>query len=360
MLIENICLVLSLLILLNTVINSLFLLHLRNTSTSTDSSVVVLLPLRNEEINVVEIIENLKVQEGLRKIAFHLIDDNSIDDTFSLAKNEITSDARFSLIHGEFLAPGWMGKPFALQQGLLQSRSDVVVIVDADVRLKPHALSRAISLLYERNLDFMSAYPRQIAVTWSERLIQPLLQWSWLATVPLRMAERSPNPAFAVANGQFFLARRGALEKIGGFQAVKNDVLDDIFLARTLLRSGYRGTVVDASEVASCRMYKSWKEIQSGYGKSLRRAFGGVVGSFIASGFLLATGLLPLILLLRGSLAGLIAFIAICLSRIVSAKATDGKVSDSLLHPISSSALIYLIFYSWLARKNITWKGRRL
>ena len=78
-------------------------------------------------------------------------------------------------------------------------------------------------------------------LTFAENLIQPLLQWSWLATVPLRMAEKSSRTSLAVANGQFFIAKRISLEAISGFNQISHQVLDDIELARALIGAGFHG-----------------------------------------------------------------------------------------------------------------------
>jgi hypothetical protein len=207
-------------------------------------------------------------------------------------------------------------------------------------------------------LDFVSPYPRQIAQTFAERLIQPLLQWSWLTTVPLRYAESSGRTSMAVANGQFFAVRRSALYAIGGYQSVKHSVIDDVFLARELIASGSSGTVINGSDIAETRMYASWTEIKAGYGKSLNKAFGSVVGAVLVVAFLFATSIGTLIVGLSGNPYGWLGFAAIVGTRVLSAIKSRGNVLDSVLHPISIAALIYLIVYSYLVRKSVTWKGR--
>jgi imidazolonepropionase len=114
--------------------------------------------------------------------------------------------------------------------------------------------------------DFISPYPRQIAISFTERLVQPLLQWSWMTTVPLRLAERSARTSLAVANGQFFLVKKSSLDVIGGFQKISAEVLDDMKLARALISTGAHGGVADGSTLAQTRMYKNFAEIKSGYG----------------------------------------------------------------------------------------------
>ena len=162
----------------------------------------------------------------------------------------------------------------------------------------------------------------------------------------------------AVANGQFFVVRRSALNSVGGYQTVKHAVIDDVFLARELIANGSSGTVVNGSDIAQTRMYASWSEIKAGYGKSLNRAFGSFAGAAFVIAFLITTGIAPLIVGLLGNPYGWIGFIAIVGTRVLSAIKSRGSVLDSVLHPISILALIYLIGYSYLVRKSVMWKGR--
>jgi cellulose synthase/poly-beta-1,6-N-acetylglucosamine synthase-like glycosyltransferase len=319
-------------------------------------SVGVVVPMRNEAENVEGVIATLAAQEG--DLHFYLLDDNSEDQTYELLQRFTASDARFTVIKGAPLADGWIGKTWALQQLFEASSEEVLVSIDADVRLSNDAINRAVTALHSARLDFVSPYPRQIARSIGERLIQPLLQWSWLTTVPLRYAESSGQKSMAVANGQFFVVRRASLDSVGGYRSVKNAVIDDVFLARELIKSGSSGTVINGSEIAETRMYASWGEIEAGYGKSLNKAFGSVFGAVFAIAFLFVTSIAPLILGFRGNPYGWLGFAAIVGTRVLSAIKSRGRVLDSVLHPISVVALIYLIVYSYLVRKTVMWKGR--
>ena len=168
---------------------------------------------------------------------------------------------------------------------------------------------------------------------------------------------RFSNPAFAVANGQFFVVRRSAMT---GYQEVANKVLDDMELARVLLKKGHKGSVVNGGDIAQCRMYSSFAELRAGYAKSLWKAFSSIFGTILAISFILASGVVPIILILMGSVWGWIAFELIVLSRVISAYVSNGKIFDSLMHPLSSILLVYLIIYSWSVRKSVQWKGRTL
>lgn len=319
-------------------------------------SVGVVVPMRNEAENIEGIVTTLSAQAG--PFHYYLLDDNSEDSTYELLQKLTASDSRFTVIKGAPLADGWIGKTWALQQLYEASSEDVLVSIDADVRLSNESINKAVTLMHGTRLDFISPYPRQIAQTFAERLIQPLLQWSWLTTVPLRYAESSGRKSMAVANGQFFVVRRSALDSVGGYQSVKHAVIDDVFLARHLITNGSSGTVINGSDIAETRMYASWKEIKAGYGKSLNKAFGSLIGAIFVIAFLLATSVAPLILGLMGNPYGWLGFAAIVGTRVLSAVKSRGSVLDSVLHPISIIALVYLIVYSYLVRKSVKWKGR--
>ena len=324
-------------------------------------SIAVLLPVRNEEANIERVLLELDRQVGLSDYRIILINDASEDRTEEIAR-QIKSD-RIEIIEAPALPAGWIGKVSALQTGfaaIADRDFDFVISIDADVSFAPDAIARAIGTLNKAKLDFISPYPRQIAVTWSERLSQPLLQWSWMSTVLLRGAERIPLTSTVICNGQFLVMRASSLNAIGGFESVAHKVLDDIELGRSFVRNGYRGAVMDGSELASTRMYSSLHEVRAGYGKSLHTAFGSLGGAIFASLFIFFTGIYPLLQSLNGNLLALAALCAIIGTRLLSAIAASTRIRDALLHPASSALFIYLLYYSWRNRRTAQWKGRTL
>ena len=335
-----------------------YTIRIPKNSAPVQASVTLLLPVRNEEENITECIAALKSQSGVVNLKFIVINDQSTDKTSELLTSAISNDSRFTVLNIDGPRTGWLGKVSALQSGYEAATAEFLVTLDADVRLRPDALCRAINQISELNLDFISPYPRQEARTLAEKLIQPLLHWSWMSTIILRLAEKKPQPSTAVANGQFFIARKSALDAVGGFQSVQNQILDDIEIARSLIKGGFRGVVTEGAEIAHTRMYQNFSEIREGYGKSLHKAFGGKLGAIVASAFIAMTGILPFILALRGSLVATITFTMIVFTRALSALRAKSNPLFALLHPISSALLIYLIAYSWRKRGTVQWKGR--
>ena len=326
---------------------------------SRNLSFSILVPCRNEAENVSELVATLGALDHPRyEVIF--IDDNSTDGTEELLRQAITNRPYMKVISAAPLSDGWMGKPWALSQGLSHSNHEYIATVDADVRLAPDALSAMDSVLQRTGSDFLSPYPSQTAVTMSERLVQPLLQWTWMTTVPLRLAMRSSRPSLAVANGQFLIVKKSALISVGGFAAIQSSVLDDIDLARALIRGGFSGGVCDGSKIASTRMYSSFREIRAGYGKSMSTGFGGVFGSLALAAVMAISGLLPFIFSFFGSTMATAALLLVVTSRVVSSISSRSLIIDSLLHPISTIVFIYLLIYSNFFHSKITWKGRSI
>ena len=321
-------------------------------------AVTILAPMRNEAENVPEFISALSAQMGVRNLRIIVINDGSTDKTAELLDTVIGNDKRFAVIDSPVQRLGWLGKVSALQTGYQAAESEYIITLDADVRLEPNAVMRAITQLERLRLDFTSPYPRQIAQTFPEKLIQPLLHWSWMSTIVLRLAEKYPRRSTAVGNGQFFVVRKSALDAVDGFTSVSNQILDDIELARSLIGAGFKGVVTEGSGIASTRMYSSLDEIRQGYGKSLWKAFGGPIGTVIAIAFIFLTGIVPVILILNGYLIGWFIYLYISFSREISAIRSRSNPLYAFLHPISSALLIYLIIYSWRKRGTIQWKGR--
>ncbi|GAA0218837.1 glycosyltransferase [Cryptosporangium japonicum] len=328
-----------------------------------DVRVSVLLPVRDEEQRVEPCLRALLAQRGVPAYEIVVLDDGSTDRTAEVVRRVADGDRRVRLVTGGALPAGWLGKPHACQQAAdaADPASDVVVFVDADVVLAPDAVAAALAVLDESGLDLISPYPRQVADSPAERLVQPLLQWSWLTTLPLGLAERSPKPSLTAANGQFLVVRRTAYDAAGGHGAVRDDVLEDIGLLRALKRTGGRGVVTDGSTLAECHMYGSWAELRNGYGKSLWAAFGSPVGAVATVGGLSLLYVVPAVAALRGSRLGLLGYAAGVTSRVVAARASGGRAwPDALAHPASILVFGYLTARSLREhrRGTLTWKGR--
>jgi hypothetical protein len=327
--------------------------------------VSVLLPLRDEADRVEGCLRALLDQRGVPDLEILVLDDGSTDGTAAIVRAVAGADPRVRLITGVGLPPGWLGKPHACQQlaDAANQRSDVLVFVDADVVCQRHAIAATVGLLLESGLDLVSPYPRQQAGTLAERLVQPLLQWSWLTTLPLRIAERSGRPSLSAANGQLLAVQRAAYREAGGHASVRDRVIEDVELLKAVKRVGGRGGVVDGTSLATCRMYRSWPELADGYTKSLWAAFGSPAGALGVSGALAVAYVVPAIAALAGSPVGLAGYLAGVAGRVVTGRRTGATVwPDAFAQPVSIALFGGLAVGSLIRRRRgrLSWKGRSL
>jgi hypothetical protein len=323
-------------------------------------AISLLLPVRNEAARVEPCLRSLLAQTGVPRLELVVLDDGSTDGTADVVRR-VAPAAR--LLTGAAPPPGWLGKPYACAQlaAAADPASELLVFVDADVVLAPHAVAATADLVERTGLDLVSPYPRQVAGTAAERLVQPLLQWSWLTFLPLRAAERSSRPSLAAANGQLLAVRRAGYDRAGGHAAVRDQVIDDVALLRAVRRAGGRGGVVDGTDLAACRMYDGWPALRDGYAKSLWSAFGSPAGAAGVFALLAGAYLLPAVAALRGSRVGLAGYAAGVAGRVVTARRTGARAwPDALAHPASISVLAALTARSWRLRRagRLAWKGR--
>lgn len=327
---------------------------------SVGERVSILLPVRDEVERVAPTVQSLLNQRGLADAEIVVYDDGSTDGTADVIRK--AGGSRVRVLTGGSLPSGWLGKPHACAQLADAATGSVLVFVDADVVLSDDAVAAAVTLLRERGLQYVSPYPRQIAGSWLERLVQPLLWWSWLTALPLRVAERSPRPSLAAANGQLLVVDACAYRKAGGHAAVRADVVEDVALARALARSGAHGVFVDGSAIAHCRMYAGAQALVDGYAKSAWCAFGSPAGAAVAATTLLALAVLP------WALVGVTAWawpaaVGGPLSRLVAAVRSGGRpIADALAHPLSALAFAYIVAVSLRRHRagRLVWKSRSL
>jgi hypothetical protein len=300
----------------------------------------------------------LLAQRGVPELQIVVLDDGSSDGTAEVVRSLAGDKVR--LLTGVAPPPGWLGKPHACAQlAAAAPDADVLVFVDADVVLAPDAVAGAV--VAAEGFGLLSPYPR---ITGAGRLVQPLLQWSWLTFLPLRAMERSARPSLAAAGGQWLVVTRAAYDRAGGHQAVRGEVLEDIALARAVKRSGGRIALADGSRLATCRMYDTWPELVGGYSKSLWSSFGTPAGAAAVVVLLLLLYVSPPFLLIAGlpgvAAAGYALGVA---GRVATARATGGRAwPDALAHPVS------IVLFAWLVarsfrhhrRGTLTWRGRPL
>ena len=329
--------------------------------------VSVLIPARNEEGHIALTIESVRNQIGLSDYEIIILDDQSSDSTATILGDISSHDPQVTVVTNVVNPPdGWLGKPHACHLLSQAATGSVLVFVDADVILEPTAIAACVDLLRNKNFGLVAPYPQQLAGTSIERLVQPLVTWSWVATMPLGIAETSLRPSLSAANGQFLIFDSLAYTTSGGHARVKGEVLEDIALMRSLKLSGYQCATVNGSELAHCRMYEEPDSLVNGYTKSLWNAFGSPVGSVAVNSLLAFTYLLPPLFAATSPkkshrVLGTLGYLSGVASRAMVAANTGSRpLPDSFAHPVSIATFIGLNAMSWSrhVRGKNSWKGR--
>lgn len=346
--------------------------HLDGAAPAVSDAITVCIPARNEEAALPALLDDLRAQRGVPNLRVIVLDDDSDDATFAAATTAICNDSRFELHRRKSPPPaGAIGKPAACQalSELADISNGVLVFLDADVRLEPHALAAAVGELRNGAADLIAPWPEQLSISLAERMVQPLLCWSWASTLPVTVANRSRRPSTAVACGQFLVFDAEAYHRIGGHSSVLSSVTEDLDIARVLRRAGGHTAVVGAAGTARCRMYSGAADLAAGYERWLWSAYGGSAGSIAVGSVLSLMYLLPPAAAVFGRgrtrAWGLVGYGAAVTSRFAARSietSTDRRTPDALLHPASVAMYLGLTYRSHRGhrRGTLAWKGRAL
>ena len=331
--------------------------------------VSILIPMRNEAHRLRPCVESVLAQVGLDDVEIVVLDDGSHDGTGDLVRTIVADDPRVRVIAGghDPLPSGWLGKPWACERLGRAATGDVLVFLDADVVLEPGAVAAAVTELRSRGQSLVSPYPAQDAHSWLERLTQPMVSWSWIATLPMPLSDTT-HPMWSAAIGQFLVIDAQAYRAAGGHRPVAHFVVEDVEVLRNLKRHGHRGGPVNGGFLARCRMYSSTQEVVAGYEKSLWSVFGSsaraiamataMVGIYVAPPVLAVTTREPSTR--RWGMAGYLAGVA---GRAAVARMTHERVwPDAFAMPTSAAAFAALTVRSMIRHREgaLRWKGREV
>jgi len=338
--------------------------------------VAVLIPARNEAANIEECLRTLLAQDYPHYQVW-IYDDASTDATVELALKFVEQDRRVHIISGtNDPPPGWLGKANACHQLYLAMKAQYnpvyLLFTDADVRFGSGALSYGTAALQARNAGLLSIFPRQLTLSWAERLAVPtLLHWAVFTFLPLPLAfSMRTGPAFAAANGQFMLFTSEAYEACGGHETVRSEILEDVALARAVKRAGHKSILADGGPLVQTRMYNGPSEVWQGYSKNVY-AFFGYSPFFLAIGLAVLTALYiaPPVLAFYSALSPqpsalvylpLAQYTVAVLGRMLLMARFAYRPLGALLHPIATIFMAAIAINSmlWSLTGKGAWKGR--
>lgn len=229
--------------------------------------VSIIVPARNEEVPLGDCLASLVRQEGVR-FEIIVVDDGSTDRTREIAEG--FSGVR--VISAGPLPEGRTGKNNAVIAGVAAARGEWLLFTDADTVHLPGSLARALEEAKREQADLLSYSPQQIAVTWAEKIVMPVVFAELAAQYPPEKVRRQDSTVVA-ANGQYLLVHRPAYEAVGGHRAVADQILEDVALARRFRQAGKRVYFRYGPDAVRTRMYRNWEQLREGWTKNLALLF---------------------------------------------------------------------------------------
>jgi len=329
--------------------------------------VSLLIPARNEERTLAHALESALATRGI-EFEIVVLNDHSEDRTADIVREFVAKDARVRLESAPPLPAGWCGKQHACLVLAGLARHELLAFIDADVRLAPDGLARAATFLNHRKADLVSGVPLQETGTLLERLLIPLIHFILMGFLPMAGMRWTRLAAFGAGCGQLFVARRDAYWFAGGHAAVHTSLHDGVTLPRAFRRAGLTTDLFDATDIATCRMYRSNGETWRGLAKNAREGLA-ATGTIVPITLILLAGqVLPSALLAAfpwlDADSRRIAFGAAILAwlpRVDAARRFHQSALGALLHPLG---IVLLLAIQWFALvrailgKPAVWKGR--
>jgi cellulose synthase/poly-beta-1,6-N-acetylglucosamine synthase-like glycosyltransferase len=332
-------------------------------------TVSVIIPARNEREQIGHCLDDLRSQDWVAlggEMEVVVVDGGSSDGTEAVARSH---PLRPTVMAEPPLPSGWVGKVWACHQGALGAKGDLLLFLDADVRLAPEAVRMAVLEQGRTHADLVS-FAAQIDMTrfW-DRVVMPLfVQFVLLYFALVRVDAGSKVPD--LANGQFMCFSRAGYQRCGGHERVRGALLEDVRLAQEVRRSGGTVRMYTASSLVSTPMYASRSEMQEGIlkslqGTSLSTAVRSEVALLVALLFLLPFPLL--VLPLFGLLAPIWAYLSAAVIVVTALKQVGlqgpfgAPPAYGLLYPLGSAFFVVLFLRSAARGRSggqVDWKGR--
>jgi chlorobactene glucosyltransferase len=354
--------------LLNVIANMLFNRFAQRSAAGVQATprVSVLVPARNEALNIEACIGSL-LKQDYADYEVIALDDDSSDATGGMLDRLAATDSRLRVLHNRAPLPaGVNGKSRACTLLAGEARGEWLLFVDADTLHQPNAIRAGVTRAIGLNVALFSAIPRQITGTWGERLFIPagfalihngVSMWRMWRSKEWRMGN-------AAAIGQYLLVKRDAYEAAGGHAAIQDKILDDVFMGVHLKRNGHRIAITDGPWVA-CRMYRSFNDMVQGFSKNAFAILQGSIPlSVVFIAFTLGMFFLPMALWIAG-VAPVAAPIAIALT-LFNFGLVNWRIGQpawlALLYPIQLLVGISILLNSirWRVTGRVMWKGRVL
>ncbi|NPV88350.1 glycosyltransferase [Coprothermobacteraceae bacterium] len=321
--------------------------------------VSLLVPARNEERNIGRCVESL-LRQDYPNFEVIVYDDESEDLTLEILQS--FNDPRLRVISGRGLPEGWTGKNWACHNLALAARGEYLIFLDADTEAHPQLVASVVREALSRGIRAASGIPFEVMKTLGEQLIVSFQYWTMAAAFPFALSNAVKLfGGVSIALGQFMFFHKDLYWSIGGHQAVKDRITEDMALASLVRAQGERFYLFRLRELLKCRMYQGFNSAVRGFGRSYASVFDfHRLPTAIVWGWIGLSGLYPWSAALRGIPLAQYALAFQLLTWMTLVFAFRAPWTVILLNP-----LVYLVnAYTALhgvtlhQRGELEWKGR--
>jgi dolichol-phosphate mannosyltransferase len=225
---------------------------------ASDAEITVVVPARNEADRITPLLNALANAPSVRLVI--VVDDESTDATGDMA-----ASLGACVVAGTPAPKGWVGKTWALQQGVEKANTEWVVTFDADAMPDPALPGLAVERAKSDGIDLLTLAGRFGPSSAGAGWLNPAM----LTTLVYRFGSPGVNapPSRMLANGQCMVFRRVLFDE--SFSAVAGHVVEDVAWARLLARRGSKVEFVDAGQLLVVAMYESFADTWRGWGRSI-------------------------------------------------------------------------------------------
>jgi glycosyltransferase involved in cell wall biosynthesis len=323
--------------------------------------VSILIPVRNEEQNILTLLQSIHEQD-YQNYEVIILDDDSTDRTFDICAKFAQKHTNFRIIKGDTLPRDWLGKNYACYQLAAQARGSYLLFIDADEQMNIGLINSAIHRMHANKLSLLSLFANQQMETLGELLVVPLMHYILLNLLPLRLIYLVKNYTVAAASGQFMLFNADDYRKNQWHEQVKHKVVEDVEIMRLVKAAPYNGEALLANGMVSCRMYSGYREAIDGFSKNFLAAFNYNIIWFLIYIVLIIGGPMIVMMTLNFSLALFMIGLIVLTRVMVSLSAGQNAWYNLILHPAQMLSLTLVAFLAIQRHltKTMTWKGRKI
>lgn len=340
--------------------NTLFHFKNRNRWFDDAALVSILIPARNEEDNIGNILDCL-IRQDYANIEIIVCDDHSDDSTPTILEEYSKRQQRIKWFRSEPLPDGWTGKNFACHQLRLRAKGEILLFTDADMHISGDIIARTAGYMNRRNLDLVSIFPKQVMKTTGEKITVPVMNWILLSLLPLPLVLFSRRSSFSAANGQFMMFNRDDYINHQYHLMAAGSPVEDIGIMKIMKNLKRRTSTLLGDTRVSCRMYQGYHDAINGFSKNILHFFSNSLIWTLF--FLLFTTAGHLFVALWSLPAAIVTVSAGIIIRIlVSAVSCQNVPVNLLLIPAQHIVMIQMVAGAFRAksRGTVNWKGRKV